>query len=81
MEAELQLDLPIAIAAPLVLICLGLGAYMSAAETAVTGTSRPRMHRLAQQGNQRAAIVNRCATCSPGSAISRSAIPITWRQC
>ncbi|MFO1083945.1 MAG: HlyC/CorC family transporter [Reyranellaceae bacterium] len=58
MEAELQLDLPIAIAAPLVLICLGLGAYMSAAETAVTGTSRPRMHRLAQQGNRRAAIVN-----------------------
>ena len=58
MEAELQLDLPIGVAAPLVVLCLALGAYMSAAETAITGTSRPRMHRLAQQGNKRAAIVN-----------------------
>ena len=58
MEPELQLDLPIAVAAPLVVLCLALGAYMSAAETAITGTSRPRMHRLAQQGNRRAAIVN-----------------------
>ena len=58
MEAELQLDLPIPVAAPLVILCLALGAYMSAAETAITGTSRPRMHRLAQQGNKRAAIVN-----------------------
>lgn len=58
MEPELQLDLPIAVAAPLVVLCLALGAYMSAAETAITGTSRPRMHRLAQQGNKRAAIVN-----------------------
>ena len=54
MEADLQLDLPIAVAGPLVILCLGLGAYMSAAETAITGTSRPRMHRLAQQGNKRA---------------------------
>jgi len=58
MEADLQLDLPIGVAAPLVVLCLALGAYMSAAETAITGTSRPRMHRLAQQGNKRAAIVN-----------------------
>ena len=58
MDPELQLDLPISVAAPLVLICLALGAYMSAAETAVTGASRPRMHRLAQQGNRRAALVN-----------------------
>ena len=36
-----------------------LGAYMSAAETAITGASRPRMHRLAQQGNKRAAMVNK----------------------
>ena len=35
MEAELQLDLPIAVAAPLVVLCLALGAYMSAAETAI----------------------------------------------
>ncbi len=58
MDPELQLDLPISVAAPLVLICLALGAYMSAAETAVTGASRPRMHRLAQQGNRRATLVN-----------------------
>src|SRR6187551_3597057 len=58
MEAELHLDLPIAVAVPLVVLCLALGAYMSAAETAVTGASRPRMHRLAQQGSRRAAVVN-----------------------
>jgi len=58
MEGELHLDLPISVAVPLVILCLALGAYMSAAETAITGTSRPRMHRLAQQGNRRAAIVN-----------------------
>ena len=40
------------------MLCLLLGAYMSAAETAITGASRPRMHRLAQQGNKRAAMVN-----------------------
>src|SRR5882757_1415938 len=58
MEADFQLDLPIAVASPLVVLCLMLGAYMSAAETAITGASRPRMHRLAQQGNKRAAMVN-----------------------
>src|SRR6478752_10854411 len=58
MEAELHLDLPISVAAPLVVLCLALGAYMSAAETAITGASRPRMHRLAQQGNKRAMVVN-----------------------
>src|SRR5262245_47165866 len=58
MEADLHLDLPISVAAPLVVLCLALGAYMSAAETAITGASRPRMHRLAQQGNKRAAMVN-----------------------
>ncbi|MGD9882994.1 MAG: HlyC/CorC family transporter [Reyranella sp.] len=58
MDPELQFDLPISVAGPLVLICLALGAYMSAAETAVTGASRPRMHRLAQQGNRRATLVN-----------------------
>ena len=59
MDHEISFDLPIQIAAPLVFLCLALGAYMSAAETAITGASRPRMHRLAQQGNKRAAVVNR----------------------
>jgi Mg2+/Co2+ transporter CorB len=59
MEQSLALDLPLWIAAPAVVVCLALSAYMSAAETAVTGASRPRMHRLAQQGNHRALLVNR----------------------
>ncbi|MCW5738177.1 MAG: HlyC/CorC family transporter [Enhydrobacter sp.] len=58
MEPEISLHLPLSVAVPLVVLCLALGAYMSAAETAVTGASRPRMHRLAQQGSKRAAVVN-----------------------
>jgi len=58
MEADLHFDLPLEVAMPMVVLCLMLGAYMSAAETAITGASRPRMHRLAQQGNKRAALVN-----------------------
>jgi Mg2+/Co2+ transporter CorB len=58
MEADIHLDLPLHVALPMVVLCLALGAYMSAAETAITGASRPRMHRLAQQGNRRAALVN-----------------------
>src|SRR6478735_1801151 len=58
MEPEISLHLPLYIAVPAVVLCLALGAYMSAAETAITGASRPRMHRLAQQGSKRAALVN-----------------------
>src|SRR5215468_6388851 len=58
MEADLHFELPLQVALPLVVLCLLLGAYMSAAETAITGASRPRMHRLAQKGNKRAALVN-----------------------
>jgi Mg2+/Co2+ transporter CorB len=59
MEPEISLHLPLYIAAPAVVLCLALGAYMSAAETAITGASRPRMHRLAQQGSKRAVVVNK----------------------
>jgi Mg2+/Co2+ transporter CorB len=59
METELNFDLPLEFACPAVVVCLLLGAYMSAAETAITGASRPRMHRLAQQGNKRAILMNR----------------------
>ena len=59
MEEHIAFHLPLGVAVPLVVLCLALGAYMSAAETAVTGASRPRMHRLAQQGNKRAVLVNR----------------------
>src|ERR1041384_1938035 len=58
MESDLDFDMPLWIAGPAVLLCLLLAAYLSAAETAITGASRPRMHRLAQQGNKRAAVVN-----------------------
>jgi Mg2+/Co2+ transporter CorB len=58
MDPEFHFDVPLYVAAPAVLLCLLLGAYLSAAETAITGVSRPRMHRLAQQGNKRAALVN-----------------------
>ena len=58
MEPELHLDVPLYVAGPLVLFCLLLAAYLSAAETAITGASRQRMHRLAQQGNKRATLVN-----------------------
>src|SRR3977135_4068249 len=58
METDLHFDLPLEIACPLVVLCLMLGAYMAAAGTAITGASRPRMHRLAQQGNKRATLGN-----------------------
>ncbi len=58
MDNDLQFDMPLWIAGPAVLFCLLLAAYLSAAETAITGASRPRMHRLAQQGNKLAATVN-----------------------
>jgi Mg2+/Co2+ transporter CorB len=59
MEHHIDFQLPLSVAVPLVLLCLALSAYMSAAETAITGASRPRMHRLAQQGNRRATLVNK----------------------
>ncbi|MCW5747842.1 MAG: HlyC/CorC family transporter [Alphaproteobacteria bacterium] len=58
MEAQLDLGLSPVIAGPLVLLCLAISAFLSGAETAITGASRPRLYRLQQQGNRRAAIVN-----------------------
>src|ERR1700754_4508436 len=54
MEHDIAFHLPLWIAAPAVLLCLGLSAYMSAAETAITGASPPRMHRLQPPGDKRA---------------------------
>ena len=59
MEHEIAFELPPSIAAPLVVLCLALSAYLAATETAITGASHPRMHRLAQQGNKRAQTVMR----------------------
>jgi Mg2+/Co2+ transporter CorB len=42
-----------------VLFCLLLSAFFAGSETALTASSRASMHRLAKQGNQRAALVNR----------------------
>jgi len=46
------------IALAIVLFCLGLSAFFSAAETALTAASRARMHTLEKSGSRRAAIVN-----------------------
>jgi Mg2+/Co2+ transporter CorB len=58
MDSEIELDIPLLVAVPLVLLCLVVSSYLSASETAITGASRARMHRLAQQGSRRAALVN-----------------------
>src|SRR5437016_2051673 len=42
-----------------VLICLLLSFFFAGSKTALTASSRATMHRLAKQGNRRAAIVNR----------------------
>jgi Mg2+/Co2+ transporter CorB len=41
-----------------IVLCLLLSAFFSGSETALTASSRARMHRLEKQGNRRAAIVN-----------------------
>lgn len=43
----------------IVFFCLFLSAFFSASETAMTTSSRATMHRLEQQGDKRAAIINR----------------------
>ncbi|MFZ5782638.1 MAG: HlyC/CorC family transporter [Pseudomonadota bacterium] len=58
MDGDFNLDVPLHVAWPIVVLCLMVSAFLSAAETAITGTSPPRMHRLAQLGSRRAAIVN-----------------------
>ncbi len=47
------------IALAIVSFCLGLSAFFSAAETALTAASRARMHSLEKTGSRRAAIVNK----------------------
>ena len=43
----------------IVLLLLVISAYFSASETALTATSRARIHELARRGNKRAAEVER----------------------
>src|SRR5450631_3892367 len=42
-----------------VVVCLLLSAFFAGSETALTASSRARMHRLEKHGHPRAAIVNR----------------------
>jgi Mg2+/Co2+ transporter CorB len=42
-----------------VFVCILLSAFFAGSETALTASSRASMHRLAKQGNRRAALVNR----------------------
>jgi Mg2+/Co2+ transporter CorB len=46
-------------AAPFIIVLLAISAVFSAAETALTGASRGRMHQLEREGDQAAARVNR----------------------
>jgi Mg2+/Co2+ transporter CorB len=55
---DIGLDDNLWLAAAIVIACLAVSGFYSLAETAITAVSRPRMHRLAQQGNRRALIVN-----------------------
>jgi Mg2+/Co2+ transporter CorB len=43
----------------IVFLCILLSAFFAGSETALTASSRATMHRLAKQGDRRAAIVNR----------------------
>src|SRR5271155_453298 len=45
--------------APIIILLLGVSAIFSAAETALTGASRGRMHQLERDGDHAAARVNR----------------------
>ena len=47
------------VALVVVVACLLLSAFFAGSETALTASSRARMHRLEKQGNRRAGIVNR----------------------
>ena len=47
------------LALAVVAVCLLLSAFFAGSETALTASSRARMHRLEKHGNRRAALVNR----------------------
>ena len=55
--SALPVDLWVAVA--IIVLCIGLSAFFAAAETALTGASRARMHALERNGDKRAALVNR----------------------
>ena len=54
-----ETETPVYLAAGGILILLALSAFFSGSETALTATSRARMHKLESDGSARAAAVNR----------------------
>ncbi len=42
-----------------ILVCLVLSAFFAGSETALTASSRARMHRMEKHGNPRSGVVNR----------------------
>jgi Mg2+/Co2+ transporter CorB len=59
MDPQFDLQLPLWLAASIVLLLLAVSALLSVAETALTSASRPRLYALERKGNQRAQRVNR----------------------
>lgn len=55
--ASLPVDLWVAIA--IIVVCIALSAFFAAAETALTGASKARMHALERNGDIRAKLVNK----------------------
>lgn len=53
------MDISLLATVVLIVVLLLASAFFSASETAITGASRPRMHALEEQGNERARMVNR----------------------
>lgn len=53
------MTLQIALTLMAIVLLIGLSAFFNGSETALTAASRARMHALEQEGNKRAALVNR----------------------
>jgi Mg2+/Co2+ transporter CorB len=53
------MDMAVWVTVGTILVLVGVSAFFSGAETALTGASRARMHQLEQEGNRRAKMVNR----------------------
>ena len=54
----MDIDVALLLVLGSILLLLVVSAFLSGSETAMTAASRPRMHRLEQQGNNRARTVN-----------------------
>lgn len=59
-----------------VLLLLGLSAFFSGSETALTAASKARMHSLAEEGNRQAEVVNGLLA-SPSASLGRFCLATT----